>query len=342
MPKYVRGNGKFRRKKLFQDNHMCDALCRISKSDPAWKEHFVSKAQRWLDGVEVPPAKLKRSALRAIVRREPYQLAGDILLTRQRKRDTDEIEGGGIPEAIHTLASTIGNLVGIPKIKELLFGKAKHKEIPDELKLVASALDKTYFEIDKRPDTVGSLTRMKELDTDRYSVWMQPNNQLLVTVHGTKMDSVGDLFSDARILAGDTNVGKGNSDLRNLFQQLDDLNLDFDVAAHSLGTELTINSLKEEDNVDNIYLFNPSSSPFQNSDILKQRANDEKYTYFINPSDVVSHGLYQQMSDDSISRNYMGSYNWNLATAHSLGQWLPDDDASDKKEPEETAKTTDE
>ena len=77
MPKYVRGNGKFRRKKLFQDNHMCDALCRISKSDPAWKEHFVSKAQRWLDGVEVPPAKLKRSALRAIVRREPYQLSGD-------------------------------------------------------------------------------------------------------------------------------------------------------------------------------------------------------------------------------------------------------------------------
>ena len=96
-------------------------------------------------------------------------------------------------------------------------------------------------------------------------------------------------------------------------------------------------------NADSIYLFNPASSPFQNKDTLANRANDDRYTYFINPSDMVSDGLFQQMDWGKVNNSYIGEFNFSPLTAHSMDQWYPsyggDDHVSYNLTPEEQEKT---
>ena len=340
MPNYLRGKkGKLQRNPSFANHeNMAHALCRISKSHPEWQKHFVGTAQKWLDGKSTPPTKITKKSLRAITTRHPYQLAGDVLLDLHHTKG--ELRGGGIVEALHTIGSSVANITGVSKLKEILFGKADNKELSNEQKYFAKALDSTYKDIEERPLKVGPLNRLPQFDNKRYSVWQEPNGQLLVTIHGTKMN-VGDLWDDAKILSGSSTIS--DDSVKHLFQSLDKLNLTYDVAGHSLSTEFIVNGLEKDEHVDKIMLFNPASSPFQNTDDLKEKANNDKYTYFINPSDVVSHGLYQQMSNETIKNNsYIGDYRWNPLNAHSLEQWYGDiDDIDDAESGEKKTKSED-
>lgn len=95
--------------------------------------------------------------------------------------------------------------------------------------------------------------------------------------------------------------------------------LTYDVAAHSLGTDFVINGLQSDEHVDGVYLFSPASSALQHTELLNERANDEKYTYFINPSDTISHPLWQEQTDETMEKStYVGDYAWNPLTAHGL------------------------
>ena len=173
-----------------------------------------------------------------------------------------------------------------------------------------------------RPAKVGDLTRISQLDTDRYSVWKQPNNQLLVTIHGTRMEA-GDLLQDFSILAGNPN--SFSSEVNHLFETLDKAGVTYDVAAHSLGTDFVMNGLKSDEHVDGIYLFSPASSAFQDTELLKERANNPDYTYFINPSDTISHPLWQEQTDETMHKQtYVADYKWNPLSAHGLEQYYPD------------------
>ena len=113
--------------------------------------------------------------------------------------------------------------------------------------------------------------------------------------------NLGDLKDDAEILLGKTNVQ--DKAVNDLFKLLDEHNVHFDVAGHSLGTEFIMNGLQKDEYVDKIMLFNPASSGLQDSKLLNERANNPKYSYFINGSDVVSHGIYQQMSNEKIKES---------------------------------------
>ena len=316
MPHYTKGDGRMRKKRLFKSSHhMAHWLTRIKKDHEGWNTHFVGPSKNWLAGKSVPPQKLRRSAIKSISRLHPHELAGKVL-------HEDDMVGGGITEALYTLGNLAANTTGLNFLKEKIFGKADRKEVPNELQYFAKALNETYSKMEDRPDKVGDLKRLSQLDTDRYSVWLQPNNQLLVTIHGTRMEA-GDLLQDFSILAGNPN--SFSSEVNKLFKTLDKANLTYDVAAHSLATDFVINGLQSDEHVDGVYLFSPASSALQDTDLLKERANNPDYTYFINPSDTISHPLWQEQTDETMEKHtYVGDYKWNPLTAHGLEQWFKD------------------
>ena len=194
----------------------------------------------------------------------------------------------------------------------------EHKTISDEKQKFAAALAATYYEKGKRPDNVYGLERLPQYDSERYSVWKQPNGQYLITIHGSKLDWHS-ISSDVGIAGG---LEKENAAVQELFNKFDEDNITYDVAAHSLSTQYVVNA--KHSKLDTASLFNPASSPFQDKEYLKESANDARYDYYINPSDVVSEGLWHQMGEEAVDRTHIGHYKWSPFAAHSVSQWYPD------------------
>ena len=63
--------------------------------------------------------------------------------------------------------------------------------------------------------------------------------------------------------------------------------------------------------------------------MLSERANNNDYTYFISPSDLVSNGLFQQMSNESVNNNYISNYQFSPLSSHQLNQWYRNVDDTD-------------
>ena len=327
MPNYVIGEGNFQKTPPFKNVHqMSKFLTRTSKHDNYWQKGFVNTAEQYLSGEIIPNVELRRDALKRITQRHPYQLGGDILLDFMHQgEEKGSYKGSGIAEALNTITHSVLNLTGLPKLKEILFGEAEHKQITGEQQLFAKALMDTYKPMNERKKNIGKLQRLSQFDNPRYSVFDEGNGQLLVTIHGTKMN-LSDLKDDAEILLGKTNVK--DESVTDLFRILDKHDIHYDVAGHSLGTEFIINGLEKDDNVDKIMLFNPASSGLQDSKVLNERANNPKFEYFINPSDTISHGIYQQMTNEKVKDSVISDYKWSPVNAHSMSQWVEDTDIS--------------
>lgn len=325
MPQYVRGRkGKFQTKLKwtgFDDpEHVSQWLTRTSVKDPIWVENFKDKALRYTN--EQGKLFLHPRTLRKIAKKQPIRLAGDVLSELKQHRKGEKI-GGGIMEALHWFGSEASNILGVNAFKEWVGLGYDHRNIPNEAQIFAKAVDVTYFDKYKRPSEVGGLKRLPQYDTERYSVWLEPNGQYLVTVHGTKMN-LADLRQDAGIAAGFT---MKNNQLQALFKQFDKDGQAYDVASHSLATQYVTNSTHS--NADKIYLFNPASSPLMNSTYLKKIANDPSYTYFINPSDAISEAVFQKMNNETIDHSYISKYTYSPLASHSLTQWYNEEETAE-------------
>ena len=308
MPRYRKSNPDY--KGFHNARHMMQYLTRTGRESKDWK-YFVKKANEHNQSELF----LSPTALMKIKTKHPKDIATDVLQEMKKHRRNEPV-GGGITEAINWF----GNAARIPGyVKNLIWDPYNHKSIPNEKQEVALALQKTYEE--QRPDRVGSLVRLPEYDTDRYAVWREPNGQRLITVHGTSL-SGGDIKDDLSIAVGYTETE--SSELNQLIQTFEKENITYDIAGHSLATTFIQNL--DLDNADSIYLFNPASSPLQSTDTLTERANDPKFQYFINPSDLVSDAIFQKMSKESINNAYVGDFKFSPLTAHGLAQWIPNED----------------
>lgn len=78
-------------------------------------------------------------------------------------------------------------------------------------------------------------------------------------------------------------------------------------------------------NWDDVYFYNPASSPGQNDQYEAALANDKQIQYFINHGDLVSANLVQFMDKDTLEdRTTIGDYRYSPFSAHSLTNWFPD------------------
>ena len=175
MPKYRKGGkGKFVRKKKFKFEHhaqMRHWLSRTAHDSEVWTKHFQNPAR------EYSGEGLQRKALRKVATKTPHSLAQDVF-AEVRRYNRGKTTGGGISETINFFAGVASDALGRQQFEELIGTAPEHREMPNEDKLFAKALDATYKPVKERPDSVGNLTRMPEYDHDRFSVWKEPNNQV--------------------------------------------------------------------------------------------------------------------------------------------------------------------
>ena len=326
MGRYTKGKGKLQQKEWggFKNlGHMVHFLSKTSRTEPRWQSVAVRSAQDFLDARATPKYTVKRDDLRQIIHLHPHQLGRELMHDFRRSRKNNKV-GAGIKEAIWSVINEGSHLLGVDALVEWVGSGPKHVPMTAKQETVASAVQQSYKSIDERKATVGDMNRLSEYDTDRIAVWREANGQLLITVHGTKM-TASDIADDLYITAGGETR---DSELETLLGQLDSQGVSYDLAGHSLATQFIQNAVIDghATGADDIFLFNPASSPLQDTNYLRTNANDDRYTYFINQGDLVSSGLYQQMNQDTMdNRVHMGPYRYDPLQAHYMDQWVPEE-----------------
>jgi len=284
---------------------------------------FRDKARDYLSGTEKPPVPLKREALQRIALHPPRKLVKHVV----KDFNENDAKGGGIGSALGAIGQVTSNLLGVQPLMENVFGVQKPKPLTLDQEFAAYLVEQSYKDIDERPDTVlKRFERLAAYDTDHVSVWRNTKtDELTVAVRGTEL-SWSDILSDINLLLGSTNVAS-----KELDKVLDQLESDYpqqkyDIAAHSLGTAFVENERQEHSrNWDEVFMFNPASSPAQNDQFEKLYANNEQYSYFVNHGDLVSANLIQFMTPETLQNNVQfGSYVWSPVGAHSLTNWYPE------------------
>ena len=324
MPRYTKGKGKLQRKRKWKGfegvGHMTQWLTKTPRNHPIWKKHFQDVAQNYKQ--EAPFFHTR--SLRKVATKPPVKLAGDVLSELKRYRRGKPV-GGGISELLHWMGNEAAQITGFNSFREFVGQGYVHKKIPHEAQVFAKAVDATYLDVSKRPAELEGLMRLTEYDNPRFSVWLEPNGQYLVSIHGTKANW-HDVGQDAGIAVG----AKMNSpEVQALFTRLDREGATYDIASHSLATQYVANSTHQ--NSDKIYMYNLASSPLYSSDYLTKLANNDEYTYFMNPSDAVSEAAWQKMKPDTVEKSYIAPYQYSQFSAHSIGAWYPDLEAPEER-----------
>jgi hypothetical protein len=290
-------------------------------SDQEWGE-FQKIAHSYLRGTRVPKRHLKKKALHKIITSKAHHILPELHHELQQHYDQEDV-GGGIVETIDTIGMETAHLLGIDWLAQVL-GITPQTNVPQTAhsELMAYLVDQTYTSLEERPEKTLGYTRLEKYDNQKFGVYQNDKSgELVCVVRGTKMEG-GDLVADAKILLGFQPESK---DLDTMLDQLekDFPGVKYDIAGHSLGTMYIFSEFEEHrDNMDDIYFFNPASSPLQNTDMLHTYANDPGVHYHINQGDVVSHGLYQQMDDVTFDAQVtLGTYVYSPIAAHSMTQW---------------------
>jgi len=309
---------------------MVQFLLKQRDDEELYDKHFKQRAARWLDGTEQPLHRVSRHALKTIVHTSARDLASSVMSDMKQSAKGNDI-GGGITETLQSLSRATWNFMGGPEVMRW-FGHKEYekKQVPKQMQAFAAAVDETYLKMEDRPLHVYGLERLPEYDSDRCSVWRQRNGELFVSVHGTRFTK-SDLQMDAQILGGDEEIH--SDEVENLIRTLLEKGFRVDCGGHSLGTALLTNLPEElQQKVDEFYLFNPASSPLMSNEYLDDIVSRPNYTYFVNPSDLVSSGAYNRMDEETIRDHvYLNDFRWSPLAAHDPLQWTEDLDEEDKE-----------
>jgi hypothetical protein len=317
MPRYSKNRKRklVRKQKGFE--HPYQIIHFLSTASEKDMKPFRDTARSYVEGEKQPPIPLKRKALKRIATLHPKKLVKHVVADFQG----NDAVGGGIGSAIGAISHVAGNMIGLP------FGAQKPQALTLDQETAAYLVKMAYKPIDERPDTVlKRYERLSEFDSKHIAVYKDNRTgELTVACRGTKMNW-SNIKDDIGILAGKTSV-----DSQEIDGVLDRLEKEFpgmkyNVAAHSLGT-MFIETQRPEHGAyyDNVYMFNPASSPMQSDDFEQLYANNPQYQYFINHGDLVSSNLLQFMTPDTLENSVnFGSYAWSPVTAHSLSNWYPE------------------
>jgi hypothetical protein len=301
----------------------------LSTADEESFKPFRDKAHDYLSGVDTPPVRLQKRGLQRIATEHPRDLVPHAV----SEFNSNSALGGGIASGVAVIFDQISHLLGFDKLKDAVFGVDKKKTQSLESQFAAYLVDKTYADIDNRPDKVlNRFVRVPGYDTEHVSVWLNNDTgEYTVTVRGSKAQA-GDIKEDIGILVGNTNPN--SSELDGVLDKLEaaNPNVKYDIACHSLGASFVNKEQNEHGkHWDDVYIFNPGSSPMQNDAYERDMANNEQYSYFVNHGDPISANLVQHMSHDTVQNNTVfGDYQYSPIGSHSITQWFPE--AFDKQD----------
>jgi len=303
-------------------NHMSQFLYHVKDENWGVLQDIASRA---LKGEISLPTKIKPSSLRTIRDKGAAHVVAPLLKEHIGHHDpTSEVhKGGGIHHAVESVLQIAGGVVGGEKVNSWVGGEVKHKALSDTQVTMAKLVSATYQ--DKRLENVGQWTRIDDYDSRYGSIWRNPQGKYVLSVRGTKMN-MRDIWKDMKIAAG-----SGSQRDDQLVKSIRKFNQDhpnarMSVAAHSLGTQLVMNGMKEAPiNGRDVYLFNPASSPFQNKKIIRDIIDtpDKNIQFFLNKGDVVSNYFSQNMTQDEIENKvFYGKFSRSPVSSHVLAQWV--------------------
>ena len=172
----------------------------------------------------------------------------------------------------------------------------------------------TYGPVDERPYVIDHWKRQVQFDSSYVSVYDNPDGHRVICVRGTQ-GTGQDIGEDILVgLTGRSTDVIGDELLQILAATPESMVVD--LAAHSLGTSLALQSYKNKliyNAIHETYLYNPAYSPLlKGSTDAYER--DENIRYFINSLDLVSMGSFgHQAPANSVFRS--------SGDPHKLAQW---------------------
>ena len=173
------------------------------------------------------------------------------------------------------------------------------------------------------------MERQKDYDTDKFSVWLDPENNVIhVSLKGSS--SSQDIISDLHILAN--NRSGHETEIQEYLERIvnefgDDYN--YKASGHSLGATELINVFTGErndvlDKYSEVSVYTPGVSPIHNLDSIKDAYGDERFNFFLNSGDIVSNTAIGLIPDNPEAEIAYGSPTHNPSSNHGLQQFIGD------------------
>ena len=171
--------------------------------------------------------------------------------------------------------------------------------------------------ISERPYVIDHWKRQVQFDSDYISVFDNPDGHRVICVRGTQ--------GTGKDIGEDILVGLSGRSTNLLHRDMLDIiaatppGVVIDLAAHSLGTSLALESYSDKavyNAIHETYLYSPAYSPFLRG-VADSFERDSSVRYFINVHDLVSMGGIGHKAPS----NVVFRSNGGPATAHKIAQW---------------------
>ena len=308
MPRYK----KVTNTQIVSHRHAQTYLSRMDKD--TWDSVFIPAVKAIKKNPTGP--KIKQSSYEHILKHEfPIQLIHSLHRERELHLEpkNDYHEGGGLGGAVKVVANSLGMNLG---------PEGNHRDLTDEEKDYAQLVDATYQS--ERPESYEEWTRMPAYDTTYGSFWQNTvDNRAVLTVRGTEKTHLKDLWKDVKMFAGSNSVHDDalNDSVKRFVADFP--NRKYDISSHSLGSELIMNGVEQQNfDPEEILLFSPGSSPFMSKEHLQKHIANPDVKLFLNKSDPLSSYYSQVLTDDDLSRVVFSDKTKNPLSAHNLSQWF--------------------
>ena len=268
-------------------------------------------------------AKRARASLPAHIDRDAFErlLHVDRLTMIEEIQAAEEhnISAGWFLDAVNWVLDKVpfGNWIWPVAAAQSAINSQKGDGLNEVDEQYARLVGATYGSVDERPFVIDHWKRQVQFDSAYISVWDNPDGHRLIAVRGTQGSGL-DIGED--ILVGLT--GRSTDLISKELLQIVAATPEgvvVDLAAHSLGTSLTLQAYGNKtvyNAIHETYLYSPAYSPFLKG-LTDGYERDENVRYFINTRDVVSLGGMGHRAPSNVVFRSGG----NPIAAHNLAQW---------------------
>ena len=234
--------------------------------------------------------------------------------------------GGGLSDALaHTLDKIPGHeWMWFNHLAQAALRPFRGSELTEQDEMYARLVKAGYNDQGKRPNEAEGFTRQGDYDSKYVSVWDNDNHRVVV-VRGTKPTHGEDWQQNAKIAMSGRSENLVGEELRKIMSDTEKSRT-VDVAAHSLGTSLTLEAYNANegmsDRVHNTFLFNPAYTLGGHGSTGDYEKNPN-FRYFINSGDIVSMGSLGSSGPENFVLRHPNSLN--PLAAHTIDQWMGND-----------------
>ena len=323
-------------KRGFPQKNVHETTLDVLRMDEMMQKQFKAVAKHFL-GEHVfheslpryPDKQLLKSSLEKVRDNDPSVLAALMAVEHHAHNDrkTDFNRGGGLWETGSSIFNGLWNLVGYgPELNSLydfMGWSSQENHVTDIDRQYAKTVRQSYKNPDERAADIDGWRRVVDLDTDKFSTWLD-NESVHVALKGT--NTLDDIWDDVSIIG--TNRSKSEAEIREYLEKVAETYPDYelDVSGHSLGSNQLFNIFSEADptldRYSRVNLYNPGMTPTHNLDNAKLVANDpERFYLYLNTGDMISNTFVSLLPSER-ENVYCSNPHHSPIYNHGIAQWI--------------------